>query len=65
MSAVFFQPKGIKPDYVEVGTILEDDLNYIHYIKEPCKILKNAVKIIPKENVFFDKKEKLYKIIKK
>lgn len=62
MSAVFFQPPGIKKEYVELGTILENNPKYIYYICEPAKILISLVKIISKELVFFDKKEKLYKI---
>ena len=31
---------------------------------EPCKVLISEVKIIPKENVVFDKKSRLYLIQK-
>lgn len=62
MSAIFFQPPGIKKEYVEPGIIVKDELEYIHYMKEPAKILITEVKIIPEEQVYFDKKEKLFKI---
>ena len=57
---VYFQPKGIKPQYCEVGSISKDDPNYIWYIDKPCKILISEVKIIPKEDVIHDKKRGLY-----
>jgi hypothetical protein len=44
--------------------ILETDPDYIYYYEEPCKILINEVKIIPKENVIYNKKSGLY-IVKK
>lgn len=59
---IYFQPPGINPKYCEAGMILETDPEYILYLDEPCKILISEVKIIPKENVFFDKKSRLYKI---
>ena len=59
---IYFQPPGINQKYCEVGMILETDPEYILYLDEPCKILISEVKIIPKENVFFDKKSRLYKI---
>ena len=58
---IYFQPKGIDPKYCEVGIIVGD---YIHYLDEPCKILKSEVKIIPKENVGFNKKNRTHFIIK-
>lgn len=57
---VYFQPFNINPKYCEVGIIGINDENYIWYLNEPCKILINQVKIISKENVIFDKKNKLY-----
>lgn len=59
---VYFQPPGIKKQYCEIGMILENDSNYIHYMEEPCKILKDGVKIIEKENVTYDKKTRTYTI---
>jgi len=60
MNTVYFQPKGINPKYCEVGTIIETDPEYISYLDEPCKILISEVKIIPKENVTYDKKRRVY-----
>jgi hypothetical protein len=64
MNTIFFQPKGIKPEYCEIGMINETDPDYIWYLDEPCKILKSAVKIIENETVIFDKKNNLYKLKK-
>lgn len=60
---IYFQPKGINPKYCEVGIIHESDPNYIWYMYEPCKVLISEVKIIPKENVYYDKKSREYLII--
>ena len=60
MNVVYFQPKGIKPEYSEVGMISETDKDYIWYLCEPCKILISEVTIIDKENVFYDKESKSY-----
>lgn len=60
MNIVYFQPQGIKPKYCEVGMISETDPEYIWYLDEPCKILISEVKIIPKEQVVYNKKQKLY-----
>ena len=62
MNTVYFQPEGIKPEYCEIGMIHETDKEHIWYLNEPCKILISEVKIIPKENVFYDAKNKSYKI---
>jgi hypothetical protein len=62
MNTVYFQPKGIKPQYCEVGMISETDPEYIWYLDEPCKILISDVKIIEKENVIFDKKSRLIRV---
>lgn len=62
METIYFQPKGIKPQYCEVGMISETDPDYIWYLDEPCKILISDVKIIDKENVIFDKKRRLHLI---
>ena len=59
---IYFQPKGINPKYCEVGMISETDPNYIWYLDEPCKILISEVKIIPTDNVVYDKKKKLHMI---
>jgi hypothetical protein len=61
-NTVYFQPKGIKPQYCEVGMISETDSEYIYYLDEPCKILISEVKIIDKENVIFDKKSRLIRV---
>ena len=63
MQPIYFQPKGINPKYCEVGIIHESDPNYIWYMYEPCKVLISEVKIIPKENVYYDKKSKESMII--
>lgn len=62
MNTVYFQPKGIKPQYCEVGMISETDPEYIWCLDEPCKILISEVKIIEKENVIFDKKSRLIRV---
>ncbi len=62
MNTVYFQPKGIKPQYCEVGMVSETDPEYIWYLDEPCKILISEVKIIEKENVIFDKKSRLIRV---
>jgi hypothetical protein len=64
MATIYFQPPGIRPQYCEVGTILETDKDYIYYLDEPCKILISEVKIIDKENVVYDKALELHRIIK-
>lgn len=61
---VYFQPPGIKAEYCEVGIFYEKDPDYIWYLSEPCKILISEVKIIPKEKVFYDKKNRFYKVKK-
>ena len=60
MKTIYFQPKGIKPKYCEAGMIHESDPEYIWYLDEPCKILISKVKIIPKENVTYNKKSRSY-----
>lgn len=57
---IYFQPPGIKPQYCEAGMIHESDPEYIWYYNEPCKILISEVKIIPKEDVIYDKKKRSY-----
>lgn len=64
MIPIYFQPKGIRPQYCEVGMISETDPDYIWYLDEPCKILLSEVKIIDKENVYYNKKSKNHEIIK-
>jgi len=61
---VYFQPSGIKPEYCEAGMISKTDPDYIWYLNEPCKILISEVKIIPEENVVYDKKSRLYNVKK-
>lgn len=53
MNTIYFQPKDINPKYCEIGIILETDPKYIWYLDDPCKI-------IDKENVFYNKKTRLY-----
>lgn len=60
MNTVYFQPQGIKPQYCEVGMVSETDPQHIWYLNEPCKILISDVKIIPKEQVIYNKKQRLY-----
>jgi hypothetical protein len=60
METIYFQPKGIRPQYCEAGMIHKSDPKHIWYLDEPCKILISEVKIIPKENVIYDKKSRLY-----
>ena len=59
MDIIYFQPPGINPKYCEIGTI---DNDYVYYLNEPCKILLSEVKIIPKENVIYDKKHNLHRV---
>jgi len=59
---IFFQPPNIRAQFCEIGMIMENDKDYIHYLDEPCKILISEVKIIDKENVIFDKKSRIYRI---
>lgn len=60
METIYFQPPDINPKYCEAGMISETDHEYIWYLDEPCKTLISEVKIIPKENVIYDKKSRLY-----
>jgi hypothetical protein len=62
---VYFQPKGIRKEFCEVGMISEKDPNYIWYLDEPCKVLITEVKIIQPENVLYNNKTKLYQVINK
>lgn len=61
---VYFQPPGIREQYCEAGMISETDPDYIWYYHEPCKILISEVKIIPKEEVFYNKKSRSYEVKK-
>jgi hypothetical protein len=61
---VYFQPKKINPKYCEVGMIHESDPEHIYYLNEPCKILKSEVKIIEKENIIYNKKNRTIEIKK-
>ena len=62
MEAIYFQPPGMNKKYCEVGMISTSDPDYIWYLDEPCKILISEVKIIPKEDVTYDKKTRLYNV---
>jgi hypothetical protein len=55
MQTIYFQPPGINPEYCERGMFMPNDLDYIYYLDEPCKILISDVKIIDKENVIIGK----------
>lgn len=57
---VYFQPPGIRPQFCEAGMISGTDPEYVWYYDEPCKILISDVKIIPKEDVIYDKKKRSY-----
>lgn len=59
---VYFQPPNINPIYCEAGVILETDKDYIFYLDEPCKVLISDVTIIPKENVTYNRKARLYEV---
>lgn len=61
---IYFQPPGIRPQFCEVGMIHESDPEYIWYLNEPCKILISEVKIIDKDKVEYNKKERVHKIKK-
>jgi hypothetical protein len=60
MNTVYFQPSNINKKYCEIGTISETDPKYIWYLDEPCKILISEVKIISKEQIIYNKKERLF-----
>jgi hypothetical protein len=60
METIYFQPKGINKKYCEAGMIHQNDPEHIWFLDEPCKILISEVKIIPKENVSYDRKSRLY-----
>lgn len=59
-NTVYFQPPGIREKYCEIGMISDTDPDYVWYLDEPCKILLSEVKIIPEENVIYDKKRRLH-----
>lgn len=56
---VWFQPPGIKYNVCERGMIHPTDSEYIWYLDEPCKILISEVKVIPDENVEYNKKNRI------
>jgi len=62
MNTVYFQPPNINKQYCEAGMISETDPNHIWYLDEPCKVLISEVTIIPKEQVIYNKKDRLYYI---
>jgi hypothetical protein len=59
-NTVYFQPPGIRAKYCEIGMISDTDPDYVWYLDEPCKILLSEVKLVPEENVIYDKKKRLY-----
>lgn len=59
---VYFQPPGINKKYCERGMISETDSEYIWYLDKHCKILISEVKIIPDEDVFYDRKTRNFLI---
>jgi hypothetical protein len=59
-NTVYFQPPGIRAKYCEIGMISDTDPDYVWYLDEPCKILLSEVKLIPEENVIYDKKRRLH-----
>jgi hypothetical protein len=61
---IYFQPPGIREQYCEAGMISETDKDYIWYLDEPCKVLISEVKIIPKENVIYNKKSRIHEVKK-
>jgi len=62
MNTIYFQPRNINKKYCEVGMISETDPEYIWYLDEPCKILISEVKIIPKEQVVYNKKQRSWTV---
>ena len=60
---IYFQPPGINAEYCERGMIMESDLDHVHYLDDPCKILLSEVKIINEENVRYDKKNQICKVV--
>jgi len=64
MTPIYFQPKGIRPQFCEVGMISDTDPDYIWYLNEPCKILISEVKIIDNGEVFYNKKTRNHEVIK-
>ena len=63
MNTIYFQPPDINKKYCEVGMISETDPEYIWYLDEPCKVLISEVKIIDKNNVKFNKKNRTHYIV--
>jgi hypothetical protein len=59
---VYFQTPNINSKYCDAGMILETDKDYILYLDQPCKVLISDVKIIPKENVTYNRKARLYEV---
>lgn len=59
---VYFQTPNINSKYCDAGMILETDKDYILYLDQPCKVLISDVKIIPKENVIYNRKARLYEV---
>ena len=46
METIYFQPKGIKPQYCEAGLIHESDLKHIWYLDEPFSFSISTVSMI-------------------
>ena len=61
---IYFQPPDINSKYCEAGILGINDEDYIWYLSEPCKVLISEVKIIPNENVEYDKKKRIHCVIK-
>jgi len=59
-NVIYFQTPDINSKYCEAGIISKTDKDYIWYLDEPCKVLISDVKIIPKENVMYNRKTRLY-----
>jgi len=59
---IYFQPSDINPKYCEAGILGINDEDHIWYLDELCKVLLKEVKVIPKENVVYNKKKRLYKV---
>lgn len=62
MNTVYFQPPDMKKEFCEIGMISETDSKHIWYLDEPSKVLIKDVKIIDKENVTYDKKNRVHRV---
>lgn len=59
---IYFQPEGIKSNLCEVGMILDSDPDYIYYMEEPCKVHISEVKVIPRDQVMYDPKNRVHRV---